>query len=105
MGKEMDGLFSERTPEAAATQLALVLAHATECQLATVESLELRKRTSLSELRRHRIIAAELVFNCADLNVPPRGFWGGACPRLAELLKVPKTELHARLQSAKSGAA
>lgn len=86
-------LFEERTPESAAWQLALVLAWATECQLASLEELKERKRASKHDIKRHACIAAKLVFNCKDLNVPPRGFEGKACTRLAEYLEHPKEEL------------
>ncbi len=88
-----DPLFAERTPESAAWQLALVLAWAAECELATLETLKLRKSASKSDIKRHASIAAKLVFNCKDLNVPPKGFLGRPCPRLAEYLEQPKEEL------------
>jgi hypothetical protein len=84
---------TERTPESAAWQLALVLAWATECELATLEELKQRKRASKSDIRRHASIAAKLVFNCKDLNVPPKGFCGRTCTRLSEYLERPKEEL------------
>lgn len=80
-------LFQERTPESAAWQLALVLAWATECQLASLEELKERKRASKYDIKRHASIAAKLVFNCKDLNVPPSGFGGKKCTRLAEYLE------------------
>lgn len=81
-------LFIGRTPEAAARQLAVVLAWATECQLATVQGLEMRKRCPAHELTRHRRIAETLVAQCRELGLPPtiRGLSGFPCPRLAELL-------------------
>lgn len=86
-------LFLERTPESAAWQLALVLAWATECQLASLEELKERKRASKYDIKRHASIASKLVFNCKDLNVPPKGFGGKPCTRLAEYLERPKEEL------------
>lgn len=86
-------LFEERTPESAAWQIALVLAWATECQLATLEELKHRKSASKADIKRHASIAAKLVFNCKDLNVPPKGFLGRPCTRLAEYLEQPKEEL------------
>jgi hypothetical protein len=80
-------LFEDRTPEAAARQLALVLAHATECELATLEHLQLRRSAAKSDLRRHAEIAAVLVYHCYDLKVTPRGLLGHACPRLEDALK------------------
>lgn len=86
-------LFVERTPESAAWQLALVLAWATECQLATLEELKHRKSASKRDIRRHASIASKLVFNCKDLSVPPKGFGGRQCSRLAEYLEQPKEAL------------
>lgn len=78
---ETDALFANRTPTAAAWQLALVLAHATECALATVEMLP--TKAAKRDRDRHEAIAKTLVFHCADLNVPARGLMGSPCPRLA----------------------
>lgn len=75
-----EALFRDRVPEAAARQLATVLAWAAECQLATLE--ELPRATSASRRRRHMAIAGTLVFHCIDLNVSPRGLNGYGCPRL-----------------------
>lgn len=80
-------LFEDRTPEAAARQLAVVLAWATECELATVEYYRATKSTSRGELRRHESIAEQLVFHCRDLKVPPYGLMGIKTSRLAELLR------------------
>lgn len=80
-------LFEDRTAEAAAIQLATVLAWLTECQLATLEGLEGVKRTSKSELARQREICERAVAHCKDLGVTPRGLRGQSCPRLAERLK------------------
>ena len=85
----VERLFEERTPAAAARQLAIVLAWATECQLATVEGLALRKSPPKGELRRHRDIAEKLVAQCIDLKVTPREFCGMTCPRLAEAMNNP----------------
>ena len=95
LNENVNPLFSERVPEAAAVQLALVLAWATECQLATLEELKARKSASQRDIRRHASIAAKLVFNCKDLNVTPRVFCGRPCPRLTEYLERPKEELAA----------
>lgn len=81
-----DRLFEDRVPEAAARQLATVLAWATECHLATLANLP--KRTSKSERARHQSIADQLVFHCAELKVDPRGLLGRPCPRLARLLEA-----------------
>ena len=89
----MNALVSERTVESALWQTALVLAWATECQLATLEELKHRKSASQSDIRRHASIASKLVFNCKDLNVPPKGFYGHPCTRLAKYLQRPKAEL------------
>lgn len=79
-------LFQNRVPEAAALQLAAVLAWAAECQLATLEHVSLRKSTSKADLHRHQSIADKLVFHCRDLNVQPTGLEGRFCPRLDKLL-------------------
>ena len=90
---DIAALTSERTPESALWQISLVLAWATECQLATLEELKHRKSASKYDIRRHASIAAKLVFNCKDLNVPPKGFLGRPCTRLKEYLDRPKEEL------------
>lgn len=81
-------LFLERAPEAAARQMAVVLAWLTECQLATLESIEARKRTPKGDLERQRRICADAVAQCADLGIGPgaRGLRGFPCPRLDEAL-------------------
>lgn len=82
-----DPLFRDRVPEAAARQLAVVLAWLTECQLATLEGLKLVKRTSKSELARQEQICNKAVSQCKDLGVSPVGLRGTLCVRLAERLK------------------
>ena len=84
-----DPLFANRTPNAAAHQLAVVLAYATECQLATLEQAYRRRGTSQADKRRHQAIADTLVFHCRDLNVRPYELGGIPCPRLAKLLEKP----------------
>lgn len=71
-----DPLFKDRVPEAAARQVAVVLAWLTECQLATLEGLEELKRTSKSELHRQRQICDQAVAHCKDLGVAPVGLGG-----------------------------
>lgn len=80
-------LFRDRVPEAAARQLAVVLAWLTECQLATLEGMKLVKRTSRSELARQQQICDKAVAHCKDLGVSPGGLRGDTCIRLAEFLK------------------
>lgn len=80
-------LFRDRVPESAAQHLAAVLAWLTECQLATLESLEMVKRTPKSELARQQQICDQAVAHCKDLGVSPRGLRGDSCPRLAERLQ------------------
>lgn len=75
-------LFAERAPEAAARQLATVLAWLAECELATLERMEGRKSTSKYDLRRQGDIAERAVHQCLDLRVPPRGMLGRKCERL-----------------------
>ncbi len=84
---EDNPLFKSRVPEAAAQQLATVLAWLTECQLATLEYLQMVKRTPKSELSRQQQICDQAVAQCKDLGVSPRGLHGDSCPRLAERLQ------------------
>jgi len=79
-------LFKNRTPEAAARQLAIVLASATEWHLATLEQLRERKSTSKSDLSRQQQICTNLVTHCNDLGVEPRGLRGEKCGRLEDAL-------------------
>jgi len=83
-----ESLFRDRVPEAAARQLATVLAWLTECQLATLEGLEGLKSTSKSELARQREICDKAVAQCKDLGVEPVGLRGDRCVRLRERLGV-----------------
>ncbi len=82
------GLFVGRNPEGAARQLACVLAWAVECEMATLEGLRLVKRTSKSELERHRTIVDKMVEQCLDLGMRPGviGLSGHPCGRLSERL-------------------
>jgi hypothetical protein len=63
-----------------------MLAHAIECELATIEALEMRSRPPKRELERHRRIAEGLIFSY-------RGFHEAYdlmphnCPRLCAALK------------------
>lgn len=88
MDDRFNPIFKDRAPDAAAQQLAIVLAWLTECQLATLEGLESVKRTAKSELSRHREICDRAVSQCKDLGVPPVGLRGDRCVRLAERLKT-----------------
>jgi hypothetical protein len=88
MTQTKERLFEDRTPEAAARQLATVLAWATECELATLERLKMMKKPPAGQLRRHQEIADTMVFHCRDLKVRAQGLSGRGCPRLAELLEV-----------------
>lgn len=86
----IDPLFAGRVPEAAARQLATVLAWLTECQLATLEGLELRKRSPRSEISRQALICDQAVAQCYDLGLRPDsvyGLRGAKCGRLAERLE------------------
>jgi hypothetical protein len=79
-------LFRERVPEAAALQLATVLAWLTEQQLETLEQLEASARSAKSAVTRQRQICDTAVAQCAELGVTPRGLAGGECTRLARRL-------------------
>lgn len=90
----MDGesIFEDRVPEAAARQMAVVLAWFAECELATLEGLKLVKRTPKHELKRHEEICNTLVSHIKDMKIPPRGLFGRPCPRLAARLGSPLGE-------------
>ena len=79
-----EALFKHRVPEAAARQLAVVLAWATECNLATLERLEERKTSSAYDKNRQKSICDTLVRHCRELNVAPSGLDGRHCGRLAD---------------------
>lgn len=83
-----DALFRERVPEAAALQLATVLAWLTERQLETLEQLEASARPPKSAITRQREICDTAVAHCAELGVTPRGLAGGDCTRLAKRLAL-----------------
>jgi len=89
-----EGLFRDRTPAAAAQQLAIVLVWLAECELATYERLETIKRSSKHQLGRHKEIGDKVIEQLADLNVPAdtRGLFGRPCPRVRERL----TDIYAR---------
>lgn len=91
----LNGLFSSRIPTAAARQTATVLAWLTECQLATLEGLQMRKSTPKSQLRRQEEICITAVDQCLDLGIGPdvRGLRGHGCPRLSERLRSRTTEV------------
>jgi hypothetical protein len=92
---DVDSLFRDRVPEAAARQLATVLAWLTECELATLESLRAVKRTSKADLARHERICHTAVQQCVDLGVWPVGLRGAPCVRLQEAMAAVRAT-HAR---------
>ena len=85
-----DPLFEGRIPEAAARQLAIVLAWLTEQQLETLERLQARARTPMAELTRQSGICDQAVAQCFDLGLRAgiRGLRGQECSRLAMRLAV-----------------
>jgi hypothetical protein len=85
--KEKEPLFQDRTPEAAARQLATVLACLMEAELATLERLDRLSSSSKRETERHRDIARKGVHHCQKLGVEPRGLNGKTCTRLARRLE------------------
>lgn len=87
-----EALFARRTPEAAARQLAIVLASATEWNLATLERLQERKASSAHDKSRQQTICDDLVRHCRDLGVSPYGLNGWKCTRLADLLNEKATQ-------------
>jgi hypothetical protein len=84
--EDIDPLFRDRVPEAAARQLAIVLASSTEFHLATLEDLQLRASSSQSAIRRQTEICTQLVAECAVLGVHPRGLRGNLCTRLQDAM-------------------
>lgn len=91
-------LFRDRTPNAAAVQLATTLAWLAECELATLEHYRGKKSATQSEKRRHESICATLVYHLQDLGVRPVGLYGRPCPRLEDELKTPKEVLVERMR-------
>lgn len=81
-----DRLFRDRVPEAAARQLATVLASATEEHLATLEGMQGRKSTPKRELAKQTLLCAGLVAQCEDLGVNTLGLRGARCARLEKAL-------------------
>jgi len=81
-------LFKNRTPEAAARQLAIVLAWATEKHLALMEDLKERPTYPKKAFRRQVEIGDRLVGHCFDLGIPPgaSGLAGEPCPLLTSRL-------------------
>lgn len=75
--------IAQRDPEVAAKELAIVLAWATECHLATLDRMEHLKSTSKYALERQREICTIAVAHCKELDVAPYGLRGRSCPRLA----------------------
>ena len=82
MGAEVEELFRGRAPEAAARQVATVLATATEYHLATLETMQAHAKTSKSSLKRQGEICRELVAQCEDLGIAATGLRGNRCLRL-----------------------
>ena len=84
-----ESLFTRRTPDAAARQLAIVLKSATEMHLATLERLRERKSSAKYDLKRQQEICDTLIQQCIELGVPAdmRGLRGVPCPRLDEYLR------------------
>ena len=83
---DQQGIFQGRTPEAAASQTARVLAWLTECELATLEELKERKSASKRDVHRHEEICQKAIAQCHDLGVEPYGLMGRLCSRLQERL-------------------
>lgn len=65
-----EGLFRDRCPEAAARQLATVLVHLVECELASLDRMRARKGTSQADIRRQASICETAIEQLRDLNVP-----------------------------------
>ncbi len=79
----MELLFKDRVPEAAARQLACVLASATESHLELLSEMQEKARTPKGVLARQVDLCKLLVAHCVDLGVDPKwGIRGKACLRL-----------------------
>lgn len=81
-----DSLFEDRTPRAAAVQLATVLADAAERLLEAAEELEERKSIPLWLKQEYHGKAAVIALQCIDMKVPPWGLSGRDCKRLAKYM-------------------
>jgi hypothetical protein len=80
----MSKMFENRHPEAAAHQLAVVLASATEIHMAELERMRLRTGTSKAQLARKEAICESLGVHCAELGITTSGLRGEKCPRLKD---------------------
>lgn len=82
-------MFQDRVPEAAAQQIAVILAEAMEAHFATLEMMEMRRSTPARDIVRQRAIIAKLMPHCIDLKVPAYGLgYVDGCPRFAAALEL-----------------
>lgn len=79
-------LFRDRVPEAAARQLAIVLATMVEDHLETYARMLERKSSAKADLHRQWTICTDGVDQCFELGVHPSGLRGIACDRLLDAL-------------------
>lgn len=83
-----EGVFLKRNADSAARQLAVVLASATEWNLATLERMKMRKATTKYDLQRQEDICDKLVAQCIDLRIGASGLRGHLCGRLIERMRA-----------------
>lgn len=86
-----ESIFEDRTPEAAARQIALVLAQSVEYHLATLDELKEYKRTAKHRIERQESICDKLITHVRDLKIQPEGFFFEKMPRLIERLAEGET--------------
>lgn len=81
-------LFKNRTPEAAARQMAIVLVSLLESEMATLEGMRLLKSSPKYALNRHQQIVDRYVHQLHELDIPSdtRGLRGMPCPRVSAAL-------------------
>lgn len=80
-------LFDDRVPAAAAFQLAVVLAEATEYAIESMEWGVYRKGVSMRERKRAKAAARTLILQCLELKVAPHGLLGRECKRMAYYMR------------------
>lgn len=81
-----EALFKNRVPDAAARQLAVVLAETAERNLSILEAIEDKKSSPKYVIQMQKDLCDMLVYHCWDLNVTPKGLSGNHCEKLAQRL-------------------
>lgn len=87
---EGDPMFKSRRPESAARQMAIVLMNLLECEMATLEGLEMKKSSSKYEIRRHAQIVDGYLQHIIDLDIPEdtRGLRSAANGRVRDAIRA-----------------